>query len=136
MSCPGKVPQSTWRQNEIRIESSARSHLKTGEVMGVIGLEESLVSLTITIYLLMSVVYTSAPKARYRYRLEITSSSSARYFTRWFESRWCTDVEGFRFAITYDCGRTIQIGVFQLASRLAIERNRNVTIKIWLMVCL
>ena len=44
------------------------------EVMGVIGLEESLVSLTITIYLLMSVVYTSAPKARYRYRLEITSS--------------------------------------------------------------
>ena len=99
MSCPGKVPQSTWRQNEIRIESSARSHLKTGEVMGVIGLEESLVSLTITIYLLMSVVYTSAPKARYRYRLEITSSSSARYFTRWFESRWCTDVEGLRYYV-------------------------------------
>ena len=33
----------------------------------------------------------------------------------------CTDVQRFRFAITYDCGRTIQIGVFQLASRLAIE---------------
>ena len=95
--------------------------------MDVIGLEESLVSLTITIYLLMSVVYISAPKARYRYRLEITSSSSARYFTRWFESRWCTDVEGFRFAITYDCGRTIQIGVFQLASRLAIEQNEFVS---------
>ena len=57
------------------------------EVMGVIGIEESLVSLTITISLLMSVVYTSAPKARYRYRFEITSSSSARYITRWFESR-------------------------------------------------
>ena len=44
------------------------------EVMGVIGLEESLVLLTIIIYLLKSVVYTSAPKARYRCRLEITSS--------------------------------------------------------------
>ena len=42
--------------------------------MGVIGLEESLVVLTIIIYLLKSVVYTSAPKARYRCRLEITSS--------------------------------------------------------------
>ena len=65
----------------------AYSEGNTSEVMDVIGLEESLVSLTITIYLLMSVLYTSAPKARYRYRLEITSSSSARYFTRWFESR-------------------------------------------------
>ena len=39
----------------------------------------------------------------------------------------CTDVEKFRFAITYDCGRTIQIGVFQLASRLAIEQNEFVS---------
>ena len=81
--------------------------------------------LIICIYLLVFVVYNSAPKARYNYRFKITSSSSARYFTRWFESRWCTDVEGFRFAITYDCGRTIQIGVFQLAPRLAIEQNRK-----------
>ena len=43
--------------------------------------------LTITIYLLVFVVYTSASKARYNYRFKITSSSSARYFTRWFESR-------------------------------------------------
>ena len=39
----------------------------------------------------------------------------------------CTDVVEFRFAITYDCGRTIQIGVFQLASRLAIEQNEFVS---------
>ena len=31
------------------------------------------------------------------------------------------DVEKFRFAITYDYGRTIQIGVFQLVSRLTTE---------------
>ena len=92
--------------------------------MDVIGLEESLVSLTITIYLLMSVVYTSAPRARYRYRFEITRSSSARYLRGGSSRDDCADVEGFRFAITYDCGRTIQIGVFQLASRLAMEQNR------------
>ena len=43
--------------------------------------------LTISIYLFVSVVYTSAVKARYNYRFEITSPNSARYFTRWFESR-------------------------------------------------
>ena len=42
--------------------------------------------LTITVYLLVFVVYTSAVKTRYNYRFEITSSNSARYFTRWFES--------------------------------------------------
>ena len=44
----------------------------------MIGLEESLVSLTITIYLLMSVVYTSAPKARYRYRRDTLRGGSSR----------------------------------------------------------
>ena len=43
--------------------------------------------LTISIYLFVSVVYTSAVKARYNYRFEITSPNSARYFTRWFESK-------------------------------------------------
>ena len=68
------------------------------EVMCVIGIEDwgevrdryrriTRYCLTITVYLLVFVVYTSAPKARYNYWFEITSSSSARYFTRWFESR-------------------------------------------------
>ena len=39
----------------------------------------------------------------------------------------CTDAQRFRFAIMYDRGRTIQIGVFQLASRLAIDQNEFVS---------
>ena len=75
----------------------------------------------------MSVVYTSAVKARYNYRFEVTSSNSARYFTRWFESRRLHRCPEIQVRITYDRGRPIQIGVFQLASRLAIDQNEFVS---------
>ena len=76
--------------------------------------------LTISIYLLAFVVYTSAPKARYNYRFEITSSSSARYFTRRFESRRlhrCPEIQ-IRYYVRLRTNNSI---VFQLASRLAIN---------------
>ena len=39
----------------------------------------------------------------------------------------CTDVQRFRLVIMYDRGRPSQIGVFQLASRLAIDQNEFVS---------
>ena len=97
------------------------------EVMGVIGLEESLVSLIITIYLLC-LWYTLA---RRKHDTDIGSRlqvQARRDTLRGGSSRDdCTDVEEFRFAITYDCRRTIQVGVIQLASRLAIEQNEFVS---------
>ena len=83
--------------------------------------------LTISIYLFVSVVYTSAVKARYNYRFEITSPNSARYFTRWFESRRlhiCREIQ-IRYYIRLRTNNPE--GVFQLASRLAIEQNEFVS---------
>ena len=101
--------------------------INTNEVMGVIGLEESLVSLTITIYLL----YLWYTLARRKHDTDISSRlqvQARRDTLRRGSSRDdCTDVEEFRFTITDDCRRTIQIGVFPLASRLAIEVNEFVS---------
>ena len=79
---------------------------------------------TIIIYLFVFVVYTRAPKARYNYRFAITSSSSARYFSRCDSSRDdCTRCREIR--IRY-YGRLPTINSERrLPTRLAVHDRMN-----------